>query len=105
MQRIRVVDVPVDASAELSERLLNAPYDAGYYLDQLMSGRGGGIRAIYRLRMRQAQAPETDAATALVLANPDLSNRKVCALLAERGIHRGKDWVQARRNAAARAIG
>jgi len=38
-----------------------------------------------------------EVAIALIKANPKLSVRKMVELLKERGIKRGKDWIQGRR--------
>jgi hypothetical protein len=53
--RILVVDIPVTASAEEATKLLNAPYEDGYYSDRLvLSGlpEGVGTRAFFRLRTK-----------------------------------------------------
>ena len=52
-KRILVVDIPADATAEETERLLNEPYASGYYLDKLAIGWPGvGARAFFRLRVK-----------------------------------------------------
>ncbi len=59
-KRIAVVDIPTDATAEEAERLLNAPYSEGFYLDKLIfTWPGVGARAFYRWRVKS----EKDAAT------------------------------------------
>lgn len=51
---IRVVDVPLDATAEQAEQLLNAPYEDGFYLDKLIvTWPGVGARAFFKRRVRQ----------------------------------------------------
>jgi hypothetical protein len=52
-KRIAVVDIPTDATAEETERLLNEPYASGYYLDKLIfTCPGVGARAFFRLRAK-----------------------------------------------------
>ena len=53
--RIRVIDVPANATAGQAEALLNAPYQDGFYLDKLIQlglPDGVGTRGFFRLRMR-----------------------------------------------------
>lgn len=55
---IRVVDVPEGATAEDAERLLNAPYEDGFYLMQITAGsnacvQGTAYRAFYKRRTRE----------------------------------------------------
>jgi hypothetical protein len=52
---IRVIDIPVNTTAEEAERLLNAPYDDGYYQERLVQNglpEGIGARAFYKLRIK-----------------------------------------------------
>ncbi len=49
---IRVVDVPVDATAEQAEEILNTVCDAGYYLMQFRSTETGVLRAFFKLRAK-----------------------------------------------------
>jgi len=49
---IRVVDVPVDATAEQAEEILNTVCDAGYYLMQFRSTETGLLRAFFKLRAK-----------------------------------------------------
>jgi hypothetical protein len=54
-KRIRVVDVPVSAPADEAERLLNAPFDEGFYLEKTVQTglpEGIGTRGFFKLRMR-----------------------------------------------------
>ncbi len=47
---IRVVDVPVEATADQAEELLNTVCDDGYRFMQFRSSETGGIRAFFHLR-------------------------------------------------------
>jgi hypothetical protein len=54
-KQIRVVDVPVAATAQEMENILNAPCDAGYYLMSVSySPRDPELfcRAVFKLRQR-----------------------------------------------------
>jgi hypothetical protein len=48
----RVVEVPVGATAEQTEEILNAPYAEGYYFLHQVAAEGAALRAIYKLRTR-----------------------------------------------------
>jgi hypothetical protein len=55
--KIRVIDIPVTATAEEAERLLNALYDDGYYEERLVQNglpEGIGARAFFKLRVNRA---------------------------------------------------
>lgn len=53
-RRIKVVDVPENATAQETEDLLNAPYSEGFYLDKLIfTWPGVACRAFYKLRVKQ----------------------------------------------------
>jgi hypothetical protein len=59
--RIRVVDVPITATAEEVERLLNAPYEEGYYTysqAHLNLPEGVTMRAFYKLRVQPEKFQE-----------------------------------------------
>ena len=46
----KVVDIPLDATAEQMAELLNGPANEGYALQSLTnSGPGGAARAVFRL--------------------------------------------------------
>ncbi len=52
--KIRVVDVPVTATASEAELLLNAPFEDGYYSDKIvLTGlpEGIGARGFFKLRV------------------------------------------------------
>ena len=58
-KRIRVIDIPNDATAEQAEGLLNAPYEDGFYLDKLIfTWSGVGARAFYKLRVKPEKGDE-----------------------------------------------
>ena len=53
--RIRVVDIPITATAAQAEVLLNGPYAEGYYSERpIQTGlpEGTGTRAFYKLRAK-----------------------------------------------------
>jgi hypothetical protein len=53
-KQIKVIDIPEGATAEEAERLLNEPYQSGYYLDKLIfTCSGVGARGFYRLRVKR----------------------------------------------------
>jgi len=52
----RVVEVPLGATAEQAEEILNKPYEEGYYLLNHIAAEGAAFRAIYKLRTK----PEKD---------------------------------------------
>lgn len=57
--RIRVVDVPVTATAAEVEALVNAPYADGYYSDHMVVSNlpeGVGSRFFYKLRVKPERA-------------------------------------------------
>jgi hypothetical protein len=91
--KIRVIDVPANVTAEQAERILNEPYEAGYYLDKTFLGMdGAGIRAVYRQR-REKAAPDDEAAKAIIQANPNQTVRAIQRALADAGIVRSTGWI------------
>ena len=50
-KHILVIDIPLDATAEAAELLLNEPYMRGYYLQAIFPGQTEA-RAFFRLRVR-----------------------------------------------------
>ena len=57
---IRVVDIPEGATAQEAERLLNEPYDVGFYLMQITAASTAGTpgtayRAFYKRRVRERE--------------------------------------------------
>lgn len=94
--KIRVVDIPVNVTAEQAERLLNEPFDANYYLDKTFPGLGGlGIRAVFRQRCEKTLtlSPEDETAKAIVHENWSQSASAVRFTLADAGIVRTADWI------------
>ena len=51
-KRIRVIDIPTDATAEQAEALLSGPYAEGYYLNRIYDWPGVGARAFFNLRVK-----------------------------------------------------
>lgn len=98
---IRVVDLSTDTSQEEAERLLNAPYAAGYYLERLIPDWSDAVkaRAVYRKRKREEQTapPDSDSADALLRAHPKMSVRELQNLLNAHGVKRSRGWVHKQR--------
>lgn len=98
---IRVLDLPVGASAEAAERALHDVCGEGFYLMAVYPlGTAGAFRAFYKRRsvkpVRDADGKEAEA-LAIIKANPDMPIRKLAELLRQRGIRRGKSWVSEHR--------
>jgi len=49
---LRIVEVPVGATAEEAETILNAPFAEGYYYVQTIAAESAGLRALYKLRTK-----------------------------------------------------
>lgn len=103
MQKIiRIIDVPLSATAEESERLLNQVCEDGYYLVTL-TPHMMGLRGYFRRRVRQAKDADNGPALDLLRAHPEMSCRAAAQMLTERGFPHKKDWVFHKRKELERA--
>lgn len=105
---VRVIDIPLDTTAQEAEDLLNAPYEEGYYLASVVVWDRLGARAFYKRRFWAAPGAgtgrnkanrdgEDEAAKAVIRANDALTVQALVKKLAALGIKRGKTWVSTAR--------
>ena len=88
-----VVEVPIGASADATERALNEPYNHGYYLATFIPPEKSAVRAVYRLRAKSAPRKDENEAVAFLEANPKLTAREAIYGMAASGIQRTEHWV------------
>jgi hypothetical protein len=103
---VRVIGIPAGLDDDAVEELVNGPLrDSSYYLAAVMPYEPGAL-AFYRLRAEKPEKlpkppkpePLDEAAAIVVLeANRRMTAPKLQALLAAKGIKRGRQWVYTRR--------
>ena len=103
---IIVVDVPLNATPEYAEHILNAACERGYYVLAILPGVMGGARGYFgkrRAPLLRGNKPKSntdgkqDAALAIIKANPGDSIRQLVNRMQDAGIIRGKTWVSEKR--------
>lgn len=97
-KKILVIDIPANATAAEAEQMLNAPYDAGYYVQTIACGFGLALRAIFRAhalveRNIRKIDPDDAAARAFIRDNANMTVPALVAALSETGIERKRTWV------------
>ena len=111
LKRFLIIDMPAGISPEDAERLLNEPYEQGYYLRSIVPWPGVGARAVYQLLAKlmtddeatEPAGPKADAdgreeeAIQVIRAHPDFSLRDIVVKLEEAGIKRSRSWVGEKR--------
>lgn len=87
---IIVLDIPVDASKEDAELLLNGPYADGYNLLNAFPAENKSIRALYRLsadaRKGDGQKEDEKLVVAFLKSNTHLTTREAYIQLSAKGI-------------------
>jgi hypothetical protein len=105
-QAVIVVDIPPRLSAADVQRLVNGSLQDGSYYFAGITPYEPGALAFLRLRAEKQEKPpkpahetpvDEAAAIAILEAKPRLTCEKMVALLAAKGIKRGRQWVYTRR--------
>jgi hypothetical protein len=96
-----VLDVPANTSAEDAARLLNEPYERGFYIHRAMEHGLGSLRVVYVHRDRPAATKPTvtKEATAIQFLrdNREMSIPQLVAAFKAIGFVRGAAWITDKR--------
>jgi hypothetical protein len=96
-----VLDVPANTSAEDAARLLNEPYERGFYIHRAMEHGLGSLRVVYVHRDRPAATKPTvtKEATAIQFLrdNREMSIPQLVAAFKAIGFIRGAAWITEKR--------
>jgi hypothetical protein len=102
-----VLDVPANTSAEDAARLLNEPYERGFYIHRAMEHGLGSLRVVYVHRDRPAATKPTvtKEATAIQFLrdNREMSIAQLVAAFKAIGFVRSAGWITEKRAEIVRA--
>jgi hypothetical protein len=99
-KQILVLDIPLSTTPDEAARLLEEPYERGFYIHRAMEWTGGA-RVIYVHRVKPADKPErlNKEATAMQFLrdNREMTAKELSAAFKAIGFPRSAQWITQKR--------